>query len=412
MMYQVILDELPWQESAWKSFCKYAKKRYRYLQFPARGSVVLYDDSGGLSEYEANIIIKSILSEYMDDTFPLEQYAPVNHTSAILPIETDVIADTYLFLSLKLAVLQTDARCSSVVDQYFLDIKANYNAGYWHFYDFEEELMTLLDIRGMAYQDIQANRICDLLKETIQEGSHITVHLDEYYISRKESCGVRHLVRENLIYGYDDEKRRFYAFGFGRREQTEAFFISYDEMVLSFEKGRLFYFNGAGYLKLEGCYPVTVLNFSGDETFQLTEGFLLSKMESFLNPKERRVSRDDIQIYGSDVYAWILEELEGKTDRETVDYRTFHLLHEHKKNVYRCIQKIGTLRMAENDYKEVVRGFQRLRLMYMKEAGISERLIRTQKLHKVSGVNRKLVSELKKEVEKEAAVLEKILRGK
>lgn len=409
MIYQMLLDELSWERSAWKSFCKYAKRRYKYLKFPAEGMVELCDDFGHLSEYEANIIIKGILSEYMDDKFPLEQYVPMNHDHAILPIEKDIIADTYLFLSLKLAILQTDAQCSSMLDQYFLDIIINYNIDYWHFYDFEEELVALLDIQGIAYKDIAVNRICNLIKETIGQGTYITVHLDEYYISRKESHGNRHLVRENLIYGYDDEKRRFYAFGFGRREQTEAFFITYDEMVLSFEKGRFFYFSGAGYLTLEGCYPLTLINISCNETFQLTEEYLLSKVKSFLHPKARRISSEDIQIYGSDVYAWILEELEGSTDRESVDYRTFHLLHEHKKNVYRCIQKIETMRGMEQDYREVVKGFNRLRIMYMKEAGISERLIRTQKLHKIPYASSKLATALKKEIEREANVWKAVM---
>ena len=182
MIYQMILDELSWEEPTWKSFCKYAKRRYKYLKFPAQGRVDLYDDSGRLSEYEANIIIKGILSEYMDDKFPLEQYTPVNYSNAVLPIEKDILADTYLFLSLKLAILQTDARCSSMLDQYFLEIIVNYNVDYWHFYDFEEELVALLDIKGIAYKDIEVNSICDLIKETIDKGTYITVHLYEYYI--------------------------------------------------------------------------------------------------------------------------------------------------------------------------------------------------------------------------------------
>ena len=56
----------------------------------------------------------------------------------------------------------------------------------------------------------------------------------------------------------------------------------------------------------------------------------------------------------------------------------------------------------EEDYREVVRGFNRLRIMYMKEAGMSERLMKTQKMYKIQDVNSKFVMQFKKEIEREA----------
>lgn len=415
MIYQIVINELLWDKINWRKYCKYAKRKCGFLTFPDVGIVELRGGYEGMSEHEANIIVKGILSEYLDDKFPIERYLPVNRESRLLPIETDVIADTYLFLSIKLAILQADEECAAALDQYFLDIKANYSANYWHFYDFEEELMTMLDIKGIDYKEIESNAICTLIKETINQGTYITVHLDEYYISRKESYDARHLVRENLIYGYDDENRVFNVFGFGKREQTEAFSVSYDEMVLAFEKGRLFYFSGAEYLKMDSCYPVTLVNIACKETFRLTGTFFISKLKAFLNPRENRVTTDDIQVYGSNVYQWILEELEGKTDRETVDYKTFHLLYEHKKNVHRCIQKLkesNEISFHEDiaqSYAEVVKSFNRVRIMYMREAGMREGLIKTKKLYKILGDNGRLVQELRKAIRTEAQVLERII---
>lgn len=414
MTYAISIDELCWEEHGWKKFCKYARKKYRKLSFPEIPIVEVLDDTDHLSELEANILVKGILSEYMDEKIPLERYKPMNISSNKLPIETDVIADTYLFLSLKLAILQTDQICLSILDQFFLNIKMNFSPFFWHFYDFDEELMTLLDIHGIKYKEISVNGICDLVKRTINDGKYITVHMDEFYISRKESFERLHLVRENLVYGYDDKRKIFNVFGFGKREKTEAFEISYDEMVLSFEKGRLFHFNGAGYLKLEGCYPVTIISISNNEIFELTEEYLYSRLKEFLYPNKKVAINGEVQIYGFDVYGWILEELEGKTDRETVDYRTFHLLYEHKKNIYRCLRKLneksGTI--SENQiekYERVVNAFNRLRIMYMKEAGISERLIRTKKIFKANLSNDRFRNEFIDSVNTEKQVLEDIL---
>ncbi len=64
------------------------------------------------------------------------------------------------------------------------------------------------------------------------------------------------------------------------------------------------------------------------------------------------------------------------------------------------------------DYQEVVQGFNKLRILYMKEAGMSEKLMKTQKLHKIQDVNSKFVMEFKKEIEREAGVLSRgLLRG-
>lgn len=414
MVYQISVNDIKWEDNVWKKFCKYAKRHCKKLVFPEKGIVEVSDETSKDMSYENNIIVKNILSDFLDKNLPLERYVPLTYEKESLPIETDVFADTYLFLSLKLAILQVDARCASALDQYFLDIILNYRKDYWHFYDFEEDVAGLLQISGVPYREIPLNSICELIKCTIRDGKYITVHLDEYYIPRKESYMNMHLVRENLIYGYDDEKRMFQIFGFGKREQTEAFEIDYDDLLLSFEKGRMFYFAGAGYLKLDGCYPVTFIDKPSNEPFDLTEEYFLTKIRNFVYPKEPRKTTYDIQIYGSDVYEWMLEELEGKTDRETIDYRTFHLLHEHKKNIYRCMKKLkesGTY-IAEailEEYKEVVRGFQMLRILYMKEAGMTERLIRTKKVYKLGEGREKICRMFQQVSEKELTVLKKLL---
>lgn len=100
-------------------------------------------------------------------------------------------------------------------------------------------------------------------------------------MDRKESQGEIHLVRENLIYGYNNEKREFYAFGFGQREKTETFIVTYDEMIPAFEKGRLFFFHGAGYLSMDGCYPLNYIQLATPKSFVLTGEYLRERISVF-----------------------------------------------------------------------------------------------------------------------------------
>lgn len=60
-------------------------------------------------------------------------------------------------------------------------------------------------------------------------------------------------------------------------------------------------------------------------------------------------------------------------------------------------------------YAEVVKSFNRVRIMYMREAGMREGLIKTKKLYKILGDNGRLVQELRKAIRTEAQVLERII---
>ena len=94
------------------------------------------------------------------------------------------------------------------------------------------------------------------------------------------------------------------------------------------------------------------------------------------------------------VYKWIIEELQGISNRETIDYRTFHLLYEHKRNVYRCLDKLKYDELSENtkkymkEYETVVKKFNRIRIIYMCKAGISTEEIRKNKIHQTYSLRR------------------------
>lgn len=414
MVYSIEIDEIIWDEKKWKRFCKYAKRKHRWLTFPREGCVEVGDRTR-VSEFDANVIVRGILDEFLDDKFPLKRYVPENISCKELPIVTDVISDTYLFLSLKLAILQADEKISDQLDQYFLDIIMNYHPSFWHFYDFDEELWRFLDIKGISYREIPMGDICKLIKNILNSDEYVSIHLDEFYLNEKESFQKLHLVRENLVYGYDDAQKVFFVYGFGKREQMRSFQVSYDDMLLAFEKGRRFYFSGAGYLKMKWCDPVVKMKIHECEGFQLTETFLLHKIHDFVYPMKPNLQNEEIKIYGSDVYKWIIEELQGKTKGRTVDYRTFHLLYEHKRNVYRCLKKIeqnGSMSQITSEkiasYKIVVNQFNKIRIMYMREAGMEMRKVQRKKIYSVPKVKESFINEVINSVEKELEILKEI----
>ena len=127
------------------------------------------------------------------------------------------------------------------------------------------------------------------------------------------------------------------------------------------------------------------------------------------------ISNEEIKIYGSDIYKWIIEELQGKTKGRTVDYRTFHLLYEHKRNVYRCLKKIeqnGSMSQITSEkiasYKIVVNQFNTIRIMYMREAGMEMRKVQRKKIYSVPKVKESFINEVINSVEKELEILKEI----
>lgn len=408
------MNDLLWDEKTWNKFSKFARKKYRWLEFTEERFAEVHSKTN-LTEYTANVIVRGLLDEFLDKNFPLRRYIPPQTIVKKLPITTNIISDTYLFLSLKLAILQSNKNCTKTLDKYFLNIKMNYAPSFWHFYDFDEDLMSMLNIRGISYGDIIPGEICDIIRKIMTDGHYVTIHLDEFYLTEKESFDRLHLVRENLVYGFDDVKKVFLIYGFGKREKMETFEVSYNDFLLSFEKGRRFYFSGAGYLKMKCCYPMTYIGIKDCDRFQLTEKYLLMKMQEFLYPERSKDMNGEIQIYGSNVYKWIIEELKGLSDRETIDYRTFHLLYEHKRNIYRCLKKLNYDELLENTkkyvnkYETVVKEFDRIRLMYMRKAGISTEEIRKNKIHKTYSVGDDFIREFKKAVNFESEIIKAML---
>ena len=61
------------------------------------------------------------MDEFLDKNFPLKRYIPPQISTKKLPITTNVISHTYLFLSLKLAMLQSNEK--KTVHNSFLYLK-------------------------------------------------------------------------------------------------------------------------------------------------------------------------------------------------------------------------------------------------------------------------------------------------
>ena len=415
---EMILDlrHIDWDEKLWSRFVKRIKKKIHLAENDEMG-ILSIQTLRKRTPFETQVLVKGFLSEYLDQYAPLQiVLGDVGETQKKLPLVPKTDSDTYLFYSTRLAMLQTDATTAEHLKKFFLDLRLFYNKNYSNFLFFEEDLEKMLHLHYKSYTDVEKEgKILDFLRGQLCRGCYVNVHLDEFYILNKDYCDERHFVHENLIYGFDDDKREFYAYGMTTRQRTAEFTISYEEFLLAYEKGKLFYFCGADYLDFEGYYPIIVYGIRELEDYEFTEEVLLDKLTAFLNPSDDETVENDIHVYGKNVYQWILQDLTGEHVRNIVDYRILHLMYEHKKCIYERMRYLCEKKALSEqnqtlipEVKKIAEEFQKIRLLYLKELRQEGKLYSMNKVVEDSEVKKNIAEELRKIMKKEETILSRI----
>lgn len=416
---ELIMDlrHILWDEALWRRFIRKLKWKVSLADCHEMG-VVYIKHLKHRTPFEMQVIVKGFLSDFLDTHRPLSvSVTDIGKRQVQLPLAQETESDTYLFYSTRLAMLQSDAKASEQLRQYFLDLRLFYNKCYSNFLFFEEDLEKMLQLQYKDYISVeQQGNIIDYVRKQLQKNLYINVHLDEFYISEKDYYDTRHFVHENLIYGYDDDEQVFYAFGISKRQKTTQFVIPYEEFLLAYEKGKLFYFCGADYLEQEGYYPIIVYQIRDGKEFEFTEDVFIGKLTAFLQPPEEEMVGEDVHVYGSNIYDWLIQDLTGECDREIVDYRVLHLLYEHKKCIKNRLEYLlqkGQLSAAcqsvYHTINKVIDDFQEIRLLYLKQLRKEGKLDSMNKVIEDRETKRTVAKLLQESVKNEREVLSKLL---
>lgn len=208
----------------------------------------------------------------------------------------------------------------------------------------------------------------------------------------------------------------FYAFGFARKQKVQTFIIPYEEYLMAYEKGKLFLFCGAKYLTEEYPWPVMLclLKESLPYSFEIKD--FLIKIKEFLNPPDQEMVAEDLHMYGTDIYERILSELRGEEEQVVVDFRVFQLLYEQKQCIKRRLEFLQEKYHLENvlkefweEYKEVERSFQRIRLIYLKQLSLEGRTATLDQCILNEKVNCGIADKLEEAIGKERMILERLV---
>lgn len=412
----VSLGMLPLSEEEIMVFIKEFQRRYRKIRYLGEACVEITFSTGRYKEFDIYVMFFGFLSEYLDRTQRLETGMAQGDSTCQLAIEDKPESVTYLFYSTRLAVLQAFPGYRDWLYQYFINIVLFYNPSYINFLFFDEETEWEFQMQRKGYREIDYGVIIKKTKEWLQEGVYVNIHLDEFYIRHKDNYQCRHYVHENLIYGYDDRKGCFLAYGFAERQQMKTFKIPYEEYLYAFEKGRLFYFCGAKYLEQEGNDPITLCRLKEEEKeFLFSLDIFREKIRAFIYPKESEYKEGDRHIYGFHVYTYIEDELLAGNREGTVDFRMFQLLYEQKQCIYRRMEylqnRYGVCGLPLDSYAKVVQRFQQIRLLYMMQLHREGKVPGEAGIIEDERVIHRIVRELHEGKEQERMVLEEVLKN-
>ncbi len=405
-------------ETSWDVFIKKIKKEYRKIESTQKGLLTIKYKNKRISKRDMQIFVSCFLSDYLDayqkETLPIQP----GDCRKLLPVTEDVHYKTYLFYSTRMAVLQTDNNLRKHLYHSFVDMKAYVNVNNYNTFYLEEDTEDLLEYQRLTYKEIgYRTNIVAYVRECIEKADYVNVHLDEFYLKEKDYYDSLHYVHESMIYGFDDKKQIFYAYGFTKRQKVGKFEISYQEMQTAYEKAKLFYFCGAEYLVKEYPWPVVLSRICVRKIMtDYTAMDLAESLEHFLHPKESEMVQQDYHIYGKNVYEYIYKELLSGNKKETIDFRTFQLLYERAAGVHERMLYVAKTSGNQNMYKpyldaynDVIKGFSKMRLLYLKQSMKEQNFALTEKIVKDIDINKRIANDLKQICQREEETIEQFI---
>ncbi|MDF2984522.1 MAG: amino acid adenylation domain protein [Eubacterium sp.] len=222
------------------------------------------------------------------------------------------------------------------------------------------------------------DNIIEYIIENINMGYYLVINVDEYYLPNKWAYKKLHFVHSSLIYGYDSKEKKLKAIGFNQNIFEEITF-DYDQFFQAYENGRIHYKEYAPWCewsamqlmrpkKYELEYP-----FSNERFLKELKNYLFSTGDSV---KLYSFEYNEEQVdFGFKVYDVMIESLENLLQGKiTSDYRSSHLIAEHKKCIYDRLGYVisryrltGEIVTLHGQYMDIVKKINMYRIKSLKD---------------------------------------------
>lgn len=246
-------------------------------------------------------------------------------------------------------------------------------------YDYPKDV---LEYKFLTYQEYSSiNDIISHIKERIEHDYQVMIIVDNDCLYEKREHPLRHFPMQIYIYGYDDEIEMF--FGMGYRSD-----FTFGDVSYRYEEVRHAYQSFCKYYEIQNDWismyaeiymkvkePLKKYRSSSGRILQeLKEYYKSEKCMDKIRPEFLIEGECNEFVFGKEAQDIAVKALYKLLDGEfKTDYRLIHLLYEHKKMVYRKIEKLVQVKKLEegsNDLKkeyqkQVVKKINKARLIFM-----------------------------------------------
>lgn len=183
--------------------------------------------------------------------------------------------------------------------------------------------------------------ILDFVKDLIDNQYYIELHLDEFYIEKRQAYQKYHNPHGNMIYGYDQDEKKLYLLGYDENRVFYKSTVSYKAFVQAFEN-----------VPEEVLDMFTMKRLFPCIEYKMQKDVVKKYLQEYLDGTDSSY-RDDLlsnqlgRLYGVNIYTALTNNVD-KLD----DYRNIFLLVEHKKIMKDRVAFMNRIGMLTNEQYE------------------------------------------------------------
>jgi len=208
---------------------------------------------------------------------------------------------------------------SILTDYFFPQLKMHSNRLINPFIDFEEIHRNLVKCTEIG--------IIKFITSCIESNNYVSLYLNEYHVPDRRSWNKNSFNHENLVYGYNDEKRTFKLLGYSEGYLRYSD-IGYDDFVQAY--------NSCKICEASKTDVITLIRYKySDSSYMFDIGIVRTSINDYLTSFDSRkkftqIIQNDLDVvFGISVYDNILNSQEN-TNRLMDDVRISHFIYEHK----------------------------------------------------------------------------------
>ncbi len=299
---------------------------------------------------------------------------------------------TYLNYNFPLCSLLWNKNKNSWMFEHFTNFYLMRDDKRYIWIDYLEEVHFLNDVMDFSYKNVEIMRkqedIIEYIKNYINQEYYIMIFVDKFFLRNSIFFHKEHVSQQSFIYGYDNELSEFFGVGYRSDGSFGEIKYNFNDILLGFQYCIKNYEDMDIWVDWYNCIQMKVK--SPDKIYEYNANHFIVELKKFVySSGTKKLLRPEIlyergenAIYGFEAQEELINAFnELKEDKFVLDYRSIHLLAEHKNLMYKKLiytaEVIGSLNEFEDlliQYRKLNEQYENIRLVFMKHVLIDNNM--------------------------------------